>query len=406
MKKICLLISILIFACYLSGCSSKPKFRVDPDIISQRASCVESPSLLLTQEILDAGIFNPGNTERLMNVMEKAANGEDITICYLGGSITEGYSASPMDTSCYAYLSTKWWEDTFPMANINYVNAGIGGTDSYLGIHRLQSDVLLYEPDLCIVEFSVNDTEAHNKESYESIIRELLNYETEPAVICLLLTMESGYDYTVDHTLVAFNYQVPIISYKAALDAGNISWNRVGNSDGVHPTNSGHLLIAGLLTSFYCDVLDNINTASEEPFSVKTDTLTKCRYTCASILYSDSFSEDSSEGFSKETIVTALTNNNGWYCSSGGSITFTVNAKTIGVLYLKTTDGNSGQYDVYVDGQYADLIDADFKGGWGNAIASTEVLLSDTVSEHTLTITINENSEGSALNLLGIMISR
>lgn len=37
------------------------------------------------------------------------------------------------------------------------MNAGLSGTPSKLGILRLDRDVLAYEPDICFIEFAVND---------------------------------------------------------------------------------------------------------------------------------------------------------------------------------------------------------------------------------------------------------
>ena len=52
-------------------------------------------------------VVSTGNTARLDKVFTKAENGEDITIAYVGGSITEGYAAGPRSPQCYASLSPK-----------------------------------------------------------------------------------------------------------------------------------------------------------------------------------------------------------------------------------------------------------------------------------------------------------
>ena len=54
--------------------------------------------------------------------------------------------------------------------------AGIGGTNSYLGVHRVDEHLLAYKPDVVIVEFSVNDTDkTMNKYSYDSLVRKILS---------------------------------------------------------------------------------------------------------------------------------------------------------------------------------------------------------------------------------------
>lgn len=38
--------------------------------------------------------------------------------------------------------------------------------------------------------------------------------------------------------------------------------------------------------------------------------------------------------------------------------------KNLGILYYATVNGKSGQYDIYIDGEAAGTINADFSGGW------------------------------------------
>ena len=47
-----------------------------------------------------------------MDAIEKAENGEDVTIVYLGGSITQGDGASNSD-NCYANLSFNMFTEKF-----------------------------------------------------------------------------------------------------------------------------------------------------------------------------------------------------------------------------------------------------------------------------------------------------
>ena len=105
----------------------------------------------VTDEMCEDAIMHTGNLERLASVMARASAGEDITIAYIGGSITDGSLATPQKTNCYAGLTQEWWNLTFQDSNITYVNAGIGATDSYLGVHRATQDVLTHKPDLVVV---------------------------------------------------------------------------------------------------------------------------------------------------------------------------------------------------------------------------------------------------------------
>lgn len=394
------------------GCGEnkhKGTFYVDEKIIENMAAPTDTGNIVVSDEMLTKGLYNTGDTRRLAALMERAAKGEEITIAYIGGSITNGSLASPQETNCYAYLSTSWWRETFKDAKINYVNAGVGATDSYLGVHRAATDVLTYNPDLVIVEFSVNDGQSINQESYESLLRMLLNYETEPAVISLLLTTEGGWDYSTQHTQVAFRYKVPILSYKAMLDegyaSGSISWSDVGSSDGVHPINGGHSVIAYLLTSFYSNVLSEINDTVYDEYTVPDQKFTKCRYESAYIEYSDTFSDFEANGFEAGNVPSNLLNTNGWSTENGGSITFTVNTKSIGIAFFKTTDGKSGQYDVYVDDELITLLNGDFSGGWGNCVDVKEIIRFDEAGEHKVRLELNDESENTKFAVCALLLT-
>lgn len=382
--------------------------RVATALIESMAAPTDTGSLIVTEEMVETGIQNPGSLYRLMNVMERAAHGEEITIAYIGGSITDGSNASPKDASCYAALSTKWWEDTFPDAEINYINAGIGATDSYLGVHRLQDDVLVYEPDLVITEFSVNDYRSWNKETYESLLRAILLSDSEPAVIALLLGTEQDYNYATEHAQAAFKLNVSTINYAAVLSEGRkdgtLSWEDVGGSDGVHPANNGHALIAHLLTCFYCDVLSGINTADDPEYVVTEDTLTKSRYENADLLYASDISPAAMDGWAQTDVPSALSHTDGWATTTGGTISFEITSREAGIVFYQTTDGKSGQYDVYVDSVCVTTIDADYSGGWGNCCDYVECYKNDLSEPHLIELKPSEDSTEDCFAVCGVCV--
>ncbi|HAI11413.1 MAG TPA: acyl-CoA thioesterase [Phycisphaerales bacterium] len=103
----------------------------------------------------------------LPNFFAKIQKGDDITIAYLGGSIT----AQPG----YRVLSQKWFEAQNPNVKFKGIHAAIGGTGSNLGVFRLERDVLRHIPDLLFVEFAVNDSRASPSQitkAMEGIVRQ------------------------------------------------------------------------------------------------------------------------------------------------------------------------------------------------------------------------------------------
>ena len=386
------------------------ELRVKQEIIDGMAPATEVDGITITEEMLEKGILNEGNKTRLMDVMERAAKGETITIAYIGGSITAGSLANPMATACYAALSTDWWKATFPDATINYVNAGIGATDSWVGVHRAADDVIAKNPDLVIVEFSVNDVQGRNQETYDSLLRALLSSGTsKPAVISLLIAQKFG-GFADKHAPAAFRYSVPIISYSALLTQKLVPWEKVGNPDAVHPDNPGHQLIAHLLTTYYRRVLAEINTAEPGDYQVPplTDSATKCRYLNGDILYSDELTPDSAEGFAAGKVYGILFNDNGWKTESAGTISFTVEAREVGVIWLqKNTDpeGKCASYDLFIDGEQKAVLQG-AADSWGIHLEYYSEILGDTEAKHTIELRPTPDNTGSTFEILGIGISR
>lgn len=380
-----------------------------PDsLLAHRTPATDTGSVVITDEMRTASVINPGNVTRLANAMVKAANGEEVTIAYLGGSITDGDSASPKATACYAYQSFKWWEQTFPTAKLNYVNAGIGATDSYLGVHRVEADVLAHKPDVVIVEFSVNDYRPINKESYESLLRRILLSENAPAVVALFLMQENGSSYQQNHQVIAFNLSVPMISYRnaiyPAITDGSMQWSEVGNSDGTHPNNGGHAVIAHFLTNYFNSVLDGIPTMEYAPYEVPTHKTTQSRYESGKLLDNTSLEPTSMDGFSAKTISAAQFPN-GWQTTNGGTITFDVKCRTLGLVFYGTTDGKSGVYDVFVDDEKVTTIDANFVGRWGSYADYAELKKFGESGEHTVRIQPAEGSEGGKFTILALTVA-
>ena len=58
------------------------------------------------QRMVSDSLVSTGNNARLKKALQKAREGKEVTIAYLGGSITEGVGASPNE-KCYAELSWK-----------------------------------------------------------------------------------------------------------------------------------------------------------------------------------------------------------------------------------------------------------------------------------------------------------
>ena len=113
----------------------------------------------------------------LENTLYKLNNGNEFTVGYFGGSITEGAGSSEY-SKCWAGLFTEWLKSEYKNCKINEIRAAIGGTGSSFGLYRCDEQLLAYKPDLVFFEFATNDSGWGYEEcskNAEGIFRKILN---------------------------------------------------------------------------------------------------------------------------------------------------------------------------------------------------------------------------------------
>lgn len=388
--------------------TSEPETTQEPEATEAPVEGLSMETNYLTDEMYErATQFLEGDLTRLAKAMRKAQNGEEITIGVIGGSITERYSASSYD-KCYASYVQKWWEERFPDTKVNFINAGIGGTTSYLGVHRVDEDLLYAKPDVVIVEFSVNDSnDAFFKKSYDNLVRKILLEEQEPAVMLLFTTQEDGTNAQVNDSLIGFQYQLPMLSYgNAVLQSirdGEFAWTDI-SPDNIHPNDRGHAIIGEIVYRYLNDVYARLDEISEEVTAFNEGAVTKEIYINATMLDAEDIEPVSYGSFEKKDVESHIPNN--WYTSIGEeSIVFEVEAANVGIAYQRTTNGTYGQFEVYIDGEYARTLDGNFPNGWGTALETAEVYVSDTPAKHTIEIRKAADSTGDIFAIVALLIS-
>jgi lysophospholipase L1-like esterase len=176
--------------------------------------------------------------------------GQRVKIAYFGGSITWGATASdPLKTSWRA-LVTSGLEAKFPDAHIQAIDAAIGGQPSKLGVFRMDRDVLPYKPDLCFVEFAVNDWDAKDgQETMEGIVRKLQACRKDMAIVLVILGTGGPSPAAARQIELANHYGLPTIDVyagvKPKLDAGLKTKDIL--TDGCHPNDAGYRLYADII---------------------------------------------------------------------------------------------------------------------------------------------------------------
>lgn len=398
------LLCVAVLLISLSACQTTRVTRpVNPETVTETAIIPNAEDEEVQDEenlYLQRAIINKGNTYRLNQVMERARNGELITIGFIGGSITMGSGASSQD-NCYAKLVYNWWCNTFPEAEFNYINAGIGATTSQFACYRLEEDLLSKKPDVVIVEFSVNDEDTQKySETYESLLRGILTSETEPAVIVLnMVNYSDGTSAQTRHNIIAFRYQVPMISMKDSIYeeilSGNLTASDV-SGDNLHPNDRGHAYAAEIVTNYLGLVNDRVYEISD---TYEVPDSLNILFSLNSKLYNNLNSEPVLDGFTKDTTIqnniTEVFRKGFSAGESDASITFEVSGSNISIMYRKTNRMNAPKAIAVIDGdeENAVQLDGNFPDGWGDWLYMHDIAkgLNDTV--HTVEVRITESGE-------------
>ena len=339
------------------------------------------------EKMVDRSLLSIGDMTRMSDVFQKAQNGEDITVAYIGGSITEGYNAGT--TEFYAKTCTDLLQGYFPDITVTGVNAGISGTPSLLGNLRLERDVLSADPDIDFVEFAVNaGQEADYKNAYESLVRTLLTQEKDIAVVLLFTVLDSGYTCQEHMSKIGANYDLPMISVHDSvyeeIEAGRMTWQDYSN-DQSHPNAYGHKCITDFVDNYYQKVLpvvaENVGEVSKE----LPDPVFSAKY--MNMHYMDSATMDGVELDGFEQYDTHGSFHNGWMDrgTDGGSMKFTVECSVLEMVFKANNSDKYGTADIYVDGEKVKSVVSNMSDGWNNPVTAY-LIDNDSSAEHTVEI--------------------
>ncbi|MDD2361926.1 MAG: GDSL-type esterase/lipase family protein [Oscillospiraceae bacterium] len=372
-------------------------------------------SLNVTPEMLQQSVVSEGNKARIAKVLRKAALGEDITLGVLGGSITAGASASP--GRAYANRVRDWLQNEFPDTNVKLVNAGIGSTTSMVGVHRIEADLLKYDPDLVIVEYSVNESDSQL--TFENVIRRVMLEEQEIGLIMLFTMRDNGWNNQDAEIPIGTHYGVPMISYRDAIwpaieDPNNtdFEWGTVG-ADTVHPNNKGHEIIGALIGDYLARLYSEIDTIGTT-VPVLPDVMFTDIYMDAILYTSATLPKDMIVSLGSMAVNTNAFHQfkNGWTATYDGNAAqpMVLNlgpCQSVTLLIRRTAKAGAGKALAQLE-THSRLITKTCSNAYPGLNAdyadAIQLFTTDTAEDMVLTIT-PELTEGQYFTLLGIMIA-
>lgn len=341
----------------------------------------------LSTELLKSAVINNGNNYRLKQFFKKAEMGENVTVGFFGGSITEGTGST--DGKSYANNVATWIQNQFTNSKINILNCGKGATGSLIGVHRMDEELLSHRPDLIFIDFSVNDALEQVRDgvvadaTYEAVIRKAL--ATGTAVVILCVCNQDKTTFKNLHCEIGKHYGVPVISMVDSIyplvENGTIGWSDYSD-DSVHPNNYGHLLISLIVEHFLASVKENDSTDSETQISAPmiSDVYQKSLMTSfGNLVPFDWGSFERYDDFKQFR--------DGWVSNGTKPIVFeATNAKEVHLMILYSPDENMGSAEVDANGQKT-VVHCHFKDGWGNKALAVKIFSSDTPQYVRITVT-------------------
>ncbi|MGN1206279.1 MAG: SGNH/GDSL hydrolase family protein [Eubacterium sp.] len=405
---------------YLNDGYTVPEIAVDPPID------FESDAY---RKMIDRSLLSLGNVTRLKTAIEKAERGEDVTIAYIGGSITQGAGAKPIESKSYAYLSYRAFCEKFTPddgAHVTFVKAGVGGTPSELGMIRYEKEVTDYgkiNPDIVIVEFAVND-EGDETEGvcFESLVRKIAKADNKPAVILNFAVFMNEWNLEDRLVPVGECYDLPMVSVKAAVvpqfSKDTIVTKRQYFYDIFHPTNDGHHIMADCLVHLFDEVKKAPMPQEDSDFTVNPAIGAEFEdVILVDASNIDQYGKVSHIGFDyKDTEIQYVERNlssqaspvleNGWAKDSettGAEFVMEIAAKNIVLVSKDSGTPKFGKADVYVDDTLVLTADP-LVNGWNHC--NPQIILNDKESaKHIVKIVMHPGDEEKAFTILGFGVT-
>ncbi len=293
----------------------------------------------------NADLEYTGDERRLADFLRKLENGEEVTVGFIGGSITQG-SPGPAPQFIYPQVFTDWLRYKFPFAEIDMINIGVGGTNSMWGVHRVNEELLAHDPDLVIIEYAANDQPAWEEldATYESLTRKILGWRSQPAVLALSMCWNNFFSAQDVQLQTVRHYDIPFVSYRDVVLMGSmygdIEWSMLCD-DAVHPNKRGAWFTAQLMARRLEDIYQRLDDYEAPDYTLPA-ARTSNLYEDAGTIWGRPVGEAqayvpvSLGGFVQAPFSSFFDHQNGWMCTAPnpGSLRFEAHAGEISVALL------------------------------------------------------------------------
>lgn len=232
------------------------------------ASQGAASQLLFSVDLAKEELIAPGDFKRddecvvrggMPNFFAKVSKGQDVTVAFIGGSLTQA-------NYCYRMQISAYLQARYPSTRFKWGNAGVSGTGTDLGSFRIREQVLSQNPDLVIIDFAVNGAYAAGM---EGMVRQIIQHD-QHTDICLIYAILAAQTKVYNNGKIpphiealealADHYSIPTIhlgmeiarleSQDKLLWKGDVdsAGDRIlFSTDGIHPLKAGGDLYAAAI---------------------------------------------------------------------------------------------------------------------------------------------------------------
>ncbi|MCR5824691.1 MAG: SGNH/GDSL hydrolase family protein [Lachnospiraceae bacterium] len=395
-----------------------------PEITPDRELNLESENYRL---MIKRSVLNYGNLSRIQKAMEDARAGKEVTVAFIGGSITQGAGAIPINSKCYAYLAYERFCALCgrkPWKNVKFVKKGVGGTPSELGLLRYDRDVTQngkIEPDIVIVEFAVNDSDDETKGvCFESLVKKIMKGENSPAVILPFMVFADDFNLQDRLAPIGFRYNLPMVSLKNAVlpefymtdKEQALVYRNEYFYDQYHPTNTGHMIAADCI----CEMFKKADELAKKNIPVDLGVKPAIGNDFEDVRFFDA--KDGFEGAVIEAGDFCETDAdlqavemdfdlgqtkefpyNWMHVSDNKEFSLKINCSKLFIIFKDSSSPEFGKAEVMVDGKPVITMDPRVVG-WTHCHAA--LLFNDAeTADHTISVRMKEGDENKKFTILG-----
>jgi acyl-CoA thioesterase-1 len=177
----------------------------------------------------------------------------NVTILFLGDSLTEGYGI-PSDKAYPQIVKKKFKKDLGK--NINVLNLGVSGSTTSSGRSRLKWILGQKKIDIIVIALGANDglrgiPLTKSRENLEKIIRYGLKKNKRIILVGMKIPPNYGEDYSAGFEKIFLEMaKIPKVKFIPFLLKDVAGIKKLNLLDGIHPNEKGHEIVAKTIFDF------------------------------------------------------------------------------------------------------------------------------------------------------------